>query len=101
VAVRRGTMIGDCRQRYPSYRALAAGAGQAPAVESGKAKHAQFRWACDHRLRQAFCTLSDSSRRHNPWAADTYARTRARGASCLSALRSLPRRSATIKRPVA
>jgi len=36
--------IGDCRERYPSYRALAADAGQAPvAVESGKAKHAQFR----------------------------------------------------------
>ena len=44
--------IGDCRERYPTYRALAADAGQAPvAVESGKAKHAQFRWACDHRLR--------------------------------------------------
>ena len=50
--------IGDCRERYPTYRALAADAGQAPvAVESGKAKHAQFRWACDHRLRAAFCTL--------------------------------------------
>ena len=47
--------IGDCRERYPSYRTLAADAGQAPvAVESGKAKHAQFRWACDHRLRDAF-----------------------------------------------
>jgi transposase len=67
--------IGDCRERYPSYRALAADAGQAPvAVQSGKAKHAQFRWACDHRLRQAFCTLADSSRRHNPWAADIYTR---------------------------
>ena len=44
--------IGDCRERYPTYRALAADAGQAPvAVESGKSKHAQFRWACDHRLR--------------------------------------------------
>ncbi|MGO9884338.1 MAG: transposase [Solirubrobacteraceae bacterium] len=59
--------IGDCRERYPTYRALAADAGQAPAaVESGNAKHAQFRWACDHRLRQAFCTLADASRRHNP-----------------------------------
>ena len=63
--------IGDCRERYPSYRALAADAGQAPvAVESGKSKHAQFRWACDHRLRQAVCTLADARRRHNPWAAD-------------------------------
>ena len=63
--------IGDCRERYPTYRALAADGGQAPvAVESGKAKHAQFRWACDHRLRAAFCTLADASRPHNPWAAD-------------------------------
>ena len=39
----------------PHLPALAADGGQAPvAVESGKAKHAQFRWACDHRLREAF-----------------------------------------------
>jgi transposase len=84
--------IGDCRERYPSYRALAADAGQCPvAVESGKSKHAQFRWACDHRLRKAFCTLSDSSRRHNPWAADIYNRARARGASHTHATRILGR----------
>jgi transposase len=84
--------IGDCRQRYPTYRALAADAGQCPvAVESGKSKHAQFRWACDHRLRKAFCTLSDSSRRHNPWAADIYNRARARGASHTHATRVLGR----------
>ena len=84
--------IGDCRERYPTYRSLAADAGQAPvAVESGKAKHAQFRWACDHRLRAAFCTLADSSRRHNPWAADTYNRARARGASHTHATRILGR----------
>src|SRR5437763_2887912 len=71
--------IGDCRERYPPYRALAADAGQCPvAVESGKSKHAQFRWACDHRLRDAFDKLADSSRRHNPWAADIYDRARAR-----------------------
>jgi transposase len=50
--------IGDCRERYPTYRTLAADAGQCPvAVESGKSKHAQFRWACHHpatrRVRQA------------------------------------------------
>jgi transposase len=84
--------IGDCRERYPSYRALAADAGQCPvAVESGKTKHAQFRWACDHRLRAAFCTLADSSRRHNPWAADIYDRARARGASHTHATRILGR----------
>jgi transposase len=84
--------IGDCRERYPTYRALAADAGQCPvAVESGKSKHAQFRWACDHRLRQAFCTLADSSRRHSPWAADIYNRARARGASHTHATRVLGR----------
>jgi transposase len=84
--------IGDCRERYPTYRALAADAGQCPvAVESGKSKHAQFRWACDHRLRQAICTLSDASRRHNPWAADIYQRARARGASHTHATRILGR----------
>jgi transposase len=84
--------IGDCRERYPSYRALAADAGPAPvAVESGKAKHAQFRWACDHRLRAAVCTLADASRRHNPWAADIYDRARARGASHTHATRILGR----------
>jgi transposase len=84
--------IGDCRERYPTYRALAADAGQCPvAVESGKAKHAQFRWACDHRLRAAFCTLADASRRHNPWAADIYDRARARGASHTHATRILGR----------
>ncbi|MBV9309664.1 MAG: IS110 family transposase, partial [Solirubrobacterales bacterium] len=84
--------IGDCRDRYPTYRQLAADGGQAPvAVESGKAKHAQFRWACDHRLRGAFCTLADASRRHNPWAADIYDRARARGASHPHAARILGR----------
>ena len=84
--------IGDCRDRYPSYRTLAADAGQCPvAVESGKAKRAQFRWACDHRLRDAFDTLADSSRRHNPWAADIYQRARARGASHAHAARILGR----------
>ena len=84
--------IGDCRDRYPSYRTLAADAGQCPvAVESGKAKRAQFRWACDHRLRDAFDTLADSSRRHNPWAADIYQRARARGTSHAHAARILGR----------
>ena len=38
--------IGDCRARYPHRDAIAADAGQAPvAKESGKRKHATFRWA--------------------------------------------------------
>jgi transposase len=84
--------MGDCRDRYPSYRELAADGGQCPvAVESGKAKRAQFRWACDHRLRDAFDTLADATRRDNPWAADIYDRARARGASHAHASRILGR----------
>lgn len=85
-------VLRDCRARYSTYRALAADAAQCPvAVESGKPKHTQFRWACDQRLRQAFCTLSDASRRYHPWAADSYARARARGASHTHATRVLDR----------
>ena len=84
--------IGDCRDRYPTKTALAADAGQAPvAVESGKSKRARFRWACDHRLRAAICTLADSSRHHNPWAADIYNRARARGCTHQHAIRILGR----------
>jgi len=58
--------MGDSRERYPTYRALAADGGQAPvALESGKSKRARFRWACDHRLREAISTLAESSPHHN------------------------------------
>jgi transposase len=84
--------IGDCRERYPTKTALAADGGQAPvAVESGRSKRARFRWACDHRLRAAICTLADTSRHHNPWATDIYSRARARGASHQHAIRILGR----------
>lgn len=84
--------MGDCRPRYPTKAALAGDGGQAPvAKESGKSKRAHFRWACDHRLRDAFSILADTSRHHNPWAADIYARARARGASHPHALRILGR----------
>jgi transposase len=82
--------MGDCRDRYPTDAVLAADGGQAPvAVESGRSKRARFRWACDHRLRAAICTLADTSRHHNPWAADIY--TRARGCAHQHALRILGR----------
>jgi transposase len=84
--------IGDCRDRYPTKAALAADGGQSPvAVESGKSKRARFRWACDHRLRAAICTLADTSRHHNPWAADIYTRARARGCTHQHAIRILGR----------
>lgn len=84
--------IGDCRERYPTKQALSADGGQSPvAVESGKSKRARFRWACDHRLRDAIGTLADSSRHHNPWAADIYKRARARGCTHPHAIRILGR----------
>jgi transposase len=84
--------LGDCRDRYPTVAALAADAGQSPvAIESGKRKHARFRWACDHRLRNAIGTLADTSRHHNPWAADLYTRAIARGATHQHAIRILGR----------
>ena len=84
--------MGDCRPRYPTKAALAGDSGQAPvAVESGKSKRARFRWACDHRLRDAIATLADTSRHTNPWAADIYDRARARGATHPHAIRILGR----------
>jgi transposase len=84
--------IGDCRARYPTKQTLAADGGQAPvAIESGKSKRARFRWACDHRLRNALATMADTSRHHNPWAADIYDRARARGCSHQHAIRILGR----------
>jgi transposase len=84
--------IGDCRERYPTRQALSADGGQSPvAVESGKSKRARFRWACDHRLRDAICTLADTSRHHNPWAHDIYQRARARGCTHPHAIRILGR----------
>jgi transposase len=84
--------MGDCRARYPTKAALAGDSGQAPvAVESGKSRRARFRWACDHRLRDAIATLADTSRHTNPWAADIYNRARQRGCSHQHAIRILGR----------
>jgi transposase len=84
--------MGDCRDRYPTNRTLAADGGQAPvAVESGRSKRARFRCACDHRLRDAIATMADTSRHHNPWAADIYDRARARGCTHQHAIRILGR----------
>jgi transposase len=84
--------IGDCRARYPSRDALAGDAGQAAvAIESGKRKTACFRWACNKRLRSAFCTLSETTRHWHPWAADHYQAARARGHDHQRAIRTLGR----------
>jgi transposase len=84
--------IGDCRARYPHRDAIAADGGQAPvATESGKRKHAKFRWACNKRLRNALSTLAHGTRQWNPWAADRYANARQRGHNHRRALRTLGR----------
>jgi len=81
--------IGDCRARYPDRDAIAADGAQAPvAQESGKRKHAKFRWACNKRLRNALSTLAQSTRIRNPWAADRYAAARARDHNHRRALRT-------------
>lgn len=84
--------IGDCRNRYPTRDALAGDAGQtAVAIESGKRRTACFRWGCNKRLRSAFCTLADSTRKWHPWAQDLYAQARARGHDHPRALRTVGR----------
>ncbi|MDQ3586982.1 MAG: IS110 family transposase [Actinomycetota bacterium] len=84
--------IGDSRLRYPSPEALAADGGMsAVAVESGKRKHAAFRWACDKRLRNALATLANTSRHHNAWAGDLYAGARGRGHDHQRAIRTVGR----------
>jgi transposase len=84
--------IGDCRNRYPTAEALAADAGMTPvAVQSGRRKVACFRHGCDHRPREATSTLADATRHWHPWAADHYARARARGHNHQRAIRTLGR----------
>lgn len=84
--------IGDTRERYPSGEALAADAGMSPvAKETGGSKVAVFRGDCDKRLGDAFATLANSSRHHNPWAKDIYGRARERGRDHPHAIRVLGR----------
>lgn len=84
--------IGDTRDRHPTSASLEAIAGQTPVtVQSGKNNVARFRWACNKNLRDAISVLADSSRKHNPWAADIYQRARARGHDHPHAIRILGR----------
>src|SRR5580704_16128219 len=72
--------LGDVRERFQSEEQLAAEAGVCPVThESGKSRGVVFRWACNHRLRQAVTCFADNSRHGCAWAADVYKRARARG----------------------
>lgn len=82
--------IGADRERFPSADSLAAQAGAAPVTRaSGKSSVVGFRWACDHRLRQALTQYADNSRHASPWADDVYRRARRRGADHPHAIRIL------------
>jgi len=84
--------IGDARGRYPDPDALAAAAGVCPVTfESGKHRAVGFRYIADLKLRRALTDFADDSRHANPWAADIYARARARGMRHPHAVRVLAR----------
>jgi transposase len=84
--------IGDARGRFPTDDALAALAGVAPSTRrSGKLHAVTFRFACDKKLRDAIINFADDSRHASPWAADIYARARARKLRHPHAVRILAR----------
>ena len=84
--------LGDVRERFPSPERLAAEAGAVPVTyQSGKTRSVTFRWACNHRLRQAITCMADNSRHANAWAGGVYANARARGCDHPHAIRILAR----------
>ena len=84
--------LGDVRERFPSADRLAAEAGAVPVTyQSGKTRSVSFRWACNHRLRQAITCLADNSRHANDWARGLYQAARARGCDHTHAIRILAR----------
>lgn len=84
--------LGDVRERFPSADRLAAEAGAVPVTyQSGKSKAVAFRWACNHRLRQAITCLADNSRHASDWARAIYQAARARGCDHTHAIRILAR----------
>lgn len=91
-AARMLAEIGDARGRFPTAASLACLAGVAPSTrESGKARVVSYRWAVDKQLRDAICDFAGDSRHKNPWAAQLYAKARARGHDHPHAVRILAR----------
>jgi transposase len=84
--------IGDCRERFPTPESLACLAGATPSTrQSGQHRAVTFRYQCDKKLRDAVTDFAADSRRANAWAADLYARARARGKTHPHAVRILAR----------
>jgi transposase len=89
--------IGDARGRFPTASSLACLAGVAPSTrQSGKVKAVTFRWGANKELRDALCDFAGDSRHSNPWAADLYAKARARKCDHPHAVRILARAWASI-----
>lgn len=89
--------IGDARGRFPTAAALCGLAGVTPSTrESGQTKVVAFRWAVDKHLRAAVCDFAADSRHANAWAADLYAKARARGHRHPHAVRILARAWLTV-----
>ena len=84
--------LGEGRQRFQTEAQLAAEAGVAPVtLESGKGRTVGFRYACNVRLRVALTLWANNSRHASPWAAQIYAKARARGCKHAHAVRVLAR----------
>jgi len=84
--------IGDARGRFPTPDSLACLVGVAPSTrQSGKVRAVSFRWGADKQLRDALCDFAGDSRHANPWTADLYRRSRARGHDHPHAVRVLAR----------
>jgi len=84
--------LGDVRARFQTEQQLAAEAGVCPVTHaSGKSRGATFRWACNHRLRQAITCFADNSRHSSTWAAAIYRAARQRGCDHPHAVRILGR----------
>jgi transposase len=83
---------GDVKEAYDCPDAVAALAGVTPVTKASGKQHAvHFRWACNKRFRVALTTFADNSRHDSPWAADIYARARARNLDHPHAVRVLAR----------
>jgi transposase len=84
--------MGDCRARFPTPESLASLAGATPSTRrSGQHRAVTFRYMCDKKLRDAIVDFAGDSRHANAWAADLYARARARGKTHPHAVRILAR----------
>ena len=84
--------LGDVRDRFQTEQQLAAEAGVCPVTHaSGKSRGVTFRWACNHRLRQAVTCFADNSGMRSTWAAAIYRAPSQRGCDHPHAVRILGR----------